>query len=1547
MKTKKILGLDIGTNSIGWALIDHNFDQKEGKILGLGSRIIPMTKEQMGDFDSGNTISQTAQRTQFRSVRRLRERHLLRRERLHRVLHVLDWLPLHYARHIDFDQRPGQFIAHAEPKLPYNADGQFIFSDSFDEMLEDFKKHQPQILNRKNRNGQPAKVPQDWTLYYLRKKALRQAITKEELAWIVLNFNQKRGYYQLRGEEEEETPNKTVEFHSLRISEVQMDSEPNRKGEVWHSIILENGWVYRRSSKTPLTQWEGTTRDFIVTTDLNPDGTVKTDKEGNEKRSFRSPQEDDWTLIKKKTEQHIGQSGKTVGEYIYDALLQQPNQKIRGKLVRTIERKFYKQELQQILKKQMEVQPEFFAPEKYQECLLELYPYNEAHRSELAKKDLKHLIIQDIIFYQRPLRSQKSSISDCKLESRRYQVKDENGQLVWRSKPLKAIPKSHPLYQEFRVWQWLQNLKIYTKEGDKDITQELIPSQEDRVKLFDHLMTLSEINHVKLFEYFYGSSRGKDCKEALAKYRWNYVFDDAQAKEADKSKSYPLNETRSAIVKRLEVVEGIPERFLIAETEYQLWHIIYSVTDRMEYAKALESFASKYNEKHGTDIDTASFREAFIKFPPFPSDYGTFSEKAIKKLLPLMRAGAHWSADAMDTKTKQRIENIINGEADDTIRTLIREKTEANSLTELDHFQGLPLWLAQYVVYNRHAESALVTHWKSIDDLESYLKEFKQHTLRNPIVEQVMTETLRVVRDIWMHYGAGAANYFDEIHVELGREMKNPAQERQRLTNTVKANEATNQRIRLLIAELKNNTDGKLPVENVRPHSPKQQEALKIYEEGVLASQNDIPDDIAKISKTALPKLSELQRYKLWLEQKYQSPYTGRVIPLSLLFTEAYEIEHIIPQSRYFDDSLGNKVLCEAEVNALKDNQLGREFIKNHSGSKVDKEITVFTNDQYVDFVNNHYSQNKGKLNKLLMEEIPDKMIERQMNDTRYISKFVSTVLSNIVRDEHKDEGVNSKNLIPCTGKITSRLKQDWGLNIVWNELILPRFERMNAISGTNAFTSENTWGKTIPTVPVEYAKGFSKKRIDHRHHALDALVVACTSRDHVNLLNNKHAKSKERHDLNRKLRVYELINYMKTDAKGPVSREVPKNFIKPWDTLTQDAKSALETLVVSFKQNLRVINKTTNYYQTYKDENGELRLTPEGKPKKGKVKQTKGDSWAIRKSMHTPLPYAKRQYVFQVLELTELGKKEFLDDQEIRVKLEEIIERFDGRIGEAKKFLKKNPILNKNGLEITHGIFKLPEIRYRKRQPISILSNRGQGGVKTRKAVLKLIYKIGDLQLMQDLLSHLENNDDDINQAFSVEGLERFNADRAIKVNSLPITEASESKFPLGSRPNTKVKFAQADSGTNLFFAVYQGKNGKRSYATVPLNEVIERLKQGMKPVPEQSEKGEPLLFHLTPNDLVYVPLPEEDSLPDFSNLSREQANRIYKMVSSTGRECHFVNARIASPIKSYDAQSSFGEMGSLNKLETTLDSDSLRIKDECIKLSVNRLGQIAPKLD
>ena len=1506
---KNILGLDLGTNSIGWALIEK--DNDNGNIINAGSRIIPMSQDILGKFDSGVSISQTAERTGFRGTRRLRERHLLRRERMHRVLNIIGFLPKHYACQIDFEKRLGQFIPETEPKIAYYLNeetnrNEFLFSKSFTEMLLDFEKHQPQLLE----NGK--KIPYDWTIYYLRKKALTEKIEKEELAWLLLHFNQKRGYYQLRGEEEEENPNKLIEFYSLRVIDVIDSGDKKNNDEIWYNVVLENGWIYRRTSKTPL-DWTGKTKEFIVTTDLNEDGTKKKDKEGKVKRSFRAPAENDWTLVKKKTEQDISKSNNTVGEYIYEELLKNPNQKIKGKFVRTIERKFYKEELKKILEKQVEFHTELQNKNLYKDCLEELYEFNEAHKKNIGEKDFVHLFLNDILFYQRPLKSKISLISNCKFESRVF-VKDDKKEI----QPLKCIASSHPLYQEFRLWKFVQQLRIYQREKEVDgklqtdieVTNEITPSVESIVSLFDWLNDRKDIEQKPLLTWLL-----KPLKLKAENYRWNYVED----------KTYPCNETRALMLSKLAKVADVPVDFLNEKTTEELWHILYSVEDKLDLEKALHSFAKKKNI--GND-----FAEAFKKFPPFKNDYGAYSAKAIKKLLPLMRMGKYWNANNIHPQTKERIEKIINGEFDEKIRDRVREKSKNNKLEKIESFQGLEEWLASYIVYDRHAEAADINKWNTANDIHL----LPQHSLRNPIVEQLINETLQVVKDIWKQYGNGAENFFDEIHIELGREMKNTKTDREKMTKQVTENENTNLRIKALLAELLNDSE----YANVRPYSPMQQEILKIYEEGALnAEDGNIPEDILKISKTAQPTNSELLKYKLWLQQKYRSPYTGELIPLNKLFTPAFEIEHIIPQSRYFDDSFSNKVICEAEVNKLKDNYTGMEFILKEGGRKLEisfgKTVEIFKQEQYEKFVKDNYTKSRGKMKKLLMEDIPEAFIQRQLNDSRYISKVVKNLMSNIVREEGEQETV-SKNVVSSNGTITSVLKQDWGLNDIWNEIITPRFERLNTMTNSSNFGEwVNKEGKRIfqTQIPLELQKGFSKKRIDHRHHAMDAIVIACATRDHINYLNNESALGKKSKEEKEKKR-YDLRSKLCTKKYNDDSKQNYKwIFNKPWGAFTQDSKEILNQIIVSFKQNLRVINKTINKYQKWK-------RGSEGILIKQLVKQTKGDSWAVRKPMHTPMPYGKKQYEFDILKIADnVGKRDLIIDEGIKAKIEDVFNKCNNKIKEVQSFLKKHPVKDVNGIPIFTTAFKIKNEKFRKRQPISELSNRGQGGIKTYEDAIKFLDKVTDYTLRLALINHLEENNKDIDKAFSADGIDKFNSIRKIPVYRLPIAESGSGRFPLGESIGTKHKWMEAQKGTNLFFAIYISEKENRNYETVPLNIVIERQKLGLSSVPEINEKGDKLLYQLSPNDLVYVPTEEENgniTQLNYSKLTKEQLKRIYKMVSSSGPQCFFVRQDVATSIVNKF------EFSALNKMEKSIDG--VMVKENCIKLKVDRLGNISP---
>ena len=1488
---KRILGLDLGTNSIGWAVLlaeknDDNFNLN--KIEAAGSRIIPMDAAILGDFDRGNTISQTAERTRLRGVRHLTERGIQRRERLHRVLDVIGFLPVHYSQALT---RYGKIKEGEEPKLAWEKDSignyHFLFQSSFNEMLQDFKSLHPDFRDKK--------IPYDWTIYYLRKKALTQKISKEELAWVLLNFNQKRGYYQLRGEESETDKNKTIEYVALKVLSVE-DSGEKRGKDTWYNIRLENGWIYRRTSSIPL-DWVGKTKEFIVTTDINEDGSPKMDKEGNVKRSFRSPGEDDWTLIKERTQSDIEHSGKTVGTYIYDTLLQNPNQKVRGKLVRTIERKFYKDELIQIIEKQTEFHTELQDRELYNHCIEELYPSNEAYRQNIANRNFTYLFVEDIIFYQRPLKTKKSLISNCPYEEHTVFDK-ETGEK--KSYGIKCIAKSHPLYQEFRLWLFICNLRIYKKGlgNDEDITKEFFSNEDDYVALFDWLNKKSVINQKAFLKYpVFG------LKKNIDSYRWNYVED----------KDYPCNETRAQILSYLSKANVEPE-FLTPEIEERLWHILYSVEDKQELTKALQKFADTYGLED-------SFTTTFQKFPPFQKEYGAYSAKAIKKLLPLMRMGKYWSPTNIDKKTLERIDRIVTGEYDENIKNRVREK--AFNLTNISDFKALPLWLACYIVYNRHSEAKDVTKWHTPEDLQRFLDSFKQHSLRNPIVEQVITETLRTVRDIWKKHGN-----IDEIHIELGREMKNPADKRKKMTQQILENENANLRIKTLLMEFAN---PEFEIDNVRPYSPSQQEILRIYEDGVLNSISNLPEEIETILKKfkendnkKQPTRSEVLRYKLWLEQKYRSPYTGQPIPLAKLFTPAYEIEHVIPQSRYFDDSLSNKVICESEINKLKDRRLGLEFIKEENGRKIElsngKVVKIFTVGEYEQFIKDNYNQNRVKTRKLLMETIPEDFIARQLNDSRYISKVVKGLLSNIVREEGEEEAI-SKNVITCTGGVTDRLKKDWGINNVWNRIILPRFIRLNKILDTAQFTTRSANGHEIPSLPLELQKGFNKKRIDHRHHAMDAIVIACANRNIVNYLNNEAASVKSkisRHDLQTLL----------CDKIKEESGNYKWTIKKPWDTFTQDVYHTINDIIVSFKQNLRIINKATNTYTRI--ENG----------KKEQIKQT-GCNWAIRKPMHKDTVFGE----VNLRKIKEVSLNEAIKnpsrivDKEFKYKLQELLkEGYDAK--KIKKYLEVNrdiwQDINPSKVKVYYFTKETKDRFFATRKPIDTSFDKK-----------KIEESITDTGIQKILLRHLELKDNDPKLAFSPDGIDEMNKNIVMlnngkfhqPINKVRVYEKAE-KFAIGKKSNKSTKFVEAAKGTNLYFAIYEiekldkctGEFTKeRKYATIPLHIVIERLKQGLPPAPADDNGNEPK-FVLSPNDLVYVPTKEEKANAYIYN--QLDTGQLYKMVSSSGNQCFYIKANVASSI--IDKV----EFSSLNKMERAITGEM--IKEVCIPVKVDRLGNI-----
>ena len=197
------------------------------------------------------------------------------------------------------------------------------------------------------------------------------------------------------------------------------------------------------------------------------------------------------------------------------------------------------------------------------------------------------------------------------------------------------------------------------------------------------------------------------------------------------------------------------------------------------------------------------------------------------------------------------------------------------------------------------------------------------------------------------------------------------------------------------------------------------------------------------------PSRDDIIKYKLWEECGKKCPYTGKSISQAALFghNPEFQVEHILPYDRSLDDSYMNKTLCQVIENRKKGNQTPYETY-SHDEEKYEQIKQLIKVLPW------------PKRRKFLQKEINlDECIKRELNDTRYICKEVVGYLRNL--------GVSVRG---TKGKITSELRHQWGLNNI-----------------------------------LDLSSSDMKNRDDHRHHSIDAVVVAVTKNEHL----RKLAKSK------------------------------------------------------------------------------------------------------------------------------------------------------------------------------------------------------------------------------------------------------------------------------------------------------------------------------------------------------------------------------------------------------------------------------------------------------
>lgn len=287
------------------------------------------------------------------------------------------------------------------------------------------------------------------------------------------------------------------------------------------------------------------------------------------------------------------------------------------------------------------------------------------------------------------------------------------------------------------------------------------------------------------------------------------------------------------------------------------------------------------------------------------------------------------------------------------------------------------------------------------------------------------------------------------------------------------------------------------------------------------------------------PKDGDIEKYLLWKESGEECFYTGQTIGFADLFCDnpLYEIEHIWPRSISFDNGLRNKTLCAKSVNAAKGNRIPFEFFagrpeewaaaKNRIWKKVGRDGVP-----------------PGKARRFCAETMPEDFTARQLTDTSYATREALASLKRLWPDVDSDP---NKYVQATSGKITAQLRRRWGLNHV-------------------------------------LAEDGEKTRSDHRHHAIDALVVACAE--------NFYAQR--------------LAEFFKRDADarcGLIPPPDPAFLPKPWPTIRADAFHETEKIIVSHRVRKKIsgpLHKETVYGDTGRDEktkSGVYRLFVTRKP--------------------------------------------------------------------------------------------------------------------------------------------------------------------------------------------------------------------------------------------------------------------------------------------------------------------------------------------------------------
>lgn len=1208
----KILGLDLGTNSIGWAIVE-----KDGNDFSLVDKGVRIFSEGVKS-EKGIESSRAAERTGFRSARKIKFRRKLRKYETLIVLSKNNMCPLSI-------EEVEEWKKSGFKQYPLNP-----------EFLKWLRTNEDQNVNP----------------YVFRDRASKQKVSLFELGRALYHIAQRRGFLSNRLDQSAEG---ILEEHCPKIQ--AMVEDLSSKEEIVTDLkeyFLETG-ILDANEKTGFAKDldEGDKKlvslfkSMLVIIKNNENNFEK----GKEEIIARLNKKDVLGAVKGKikdiSQAMIDGNFETLGQYFFSLY---NKSKIRNQY--TSREEHYLKEFNIICDKQGigEIIADELLPEK---------KYNG-----LAKDLYK------AIFFQRPLKSQKGLIGKCSFE---------------KSKTRCAI--SHPDFEEYRMWTYLNTIKIGTQSEktlrflSQEEKQSLIPKFLRKKDNFNFEDLAKELIPKNATFNFYKSSKANEVN-----YLFNYKpYDTVTASPVSASLKNIFGEDwkTKTISYKTKNSKGIEVNRTVDYKD--LWHLLSVSTSDIylfQYAK----------EKLGLDDKEA---KAFSKIR-LKKDFASLSLNAIIKILPYVREGLLYSHAVFMANIESIVDESIWNDCNqrkfiqDKIAKIIENHTFENG--KLEAINSLIKECKTVgAFYSKEAESI----YKS--DLDKKLIPFVKFHKIELEKESILNELFPVLIEQLKKYEYIKINRLDEkvldfikgknddgeifctnekrinklyhpsdievfkkkiIKDEFGNEkvvLGSPLTSSIKNPMAMRALHQLRKVLNTLIFEGQVDEKTIIHIEMARElNDANKRKGIQDYQRDIEKYRKEYIDEIKKDYKAAKgidiePTEDDILRYQLWIEQDKKTIYEEQCTNISISqiigSDPDYDIEHTIPRSRSQDNSQMNKTLCSKRYN--------REIKKN----KMPIELS-----NYSDILDRVTPWQKKYL-----------ALEFEISGISRAIKAAST-------KEHKDRKIRLRHKLnlekdyfkgkyerfiweePKVGFKNSQIP-DTGIITKYSQAYLKSyFKRVESVKGGMVAEFRKIWGIQESYLENDKKYFHEKDRSKHTHHTIDAITIACMT--------------KEKYDA--------LANAWTHEDKGQLG-EARKLLMdsKPWKTFKEDLRKIEEEILVSHytpdnvkkqsKKIVRVRGKKQYVAETIKDVNGKAIVQKDAddkiifrldKEEKRIPRLQQGDT--IRGSLHQdsiygaikdPLNTEEIRYVIRKdLESIKASDVENIVDETVKEKVKEAI---------------------------------------------------------------------------------------------------------------------------------------------------------------------------------------------------------------------------------------------------------------------------------------------------